>query len=87
MKPAAIHAMLRPLETTWVMGIFKWAGVFDSSFRVSTMSLAGIIFLGPCRALPAFAALWTMPGAKGTHPPRPGDCLRGNRFHRCAQPD
>lgn len=45
-----------------VLGILKWAGLFDSFSPGLSMSLAGMIFLGPCRALPAFAALWTVLG-------------------------
>jgi hypothetical protein len=45
-----------------VLGLFKWARFFDAFSPDLSMSLAGMVFLGPSRALVTFAALWMMLG-------------------------
>jgi hypothetical protein len=48
-----------------VLGLLKWARFFDAFSPELSMSVAGMIFLEPGRALVTFAALWMMLG-RGT---------------------
>jgi hypothetical protein len=45
-----------------LLGLFKWTGFFDAFSPEVSISVAGMLFLGPGRALVTFAALWMMLG-------------------------